>query len=125
MAQNTYPLSAQNNRDIPLEVLESRGAVKQAFNASTALATMLSGFDKDEVLLHIRATEIVYIDFSDDGTTADSAKRFVAQKDQDYVLAIPYDYIDLTGDGTAGNAYINYITKYNTYALSVQLGGES
>ena len=86
---------------------------------------MLTGFDKAEVLLHIQATENVIIEFSDDGISADSTKTFVAMADTPYVLSIWEDYIDLTGDGTGGTAYLNFITKYDTYASTQQLGGES
>ncbi len=125
MAQNLYPLTSSSQQYIPLDVLESKGHIKSAFNAATPLAAMLTGFDKTETLLEIFATQNVLIQFSSDGITPDTTKDYMVKANERIVLNIHEDYIDLVGDGTAGNAYLNFITKYDTYALSQQLDGES
>lgn len=122
MAQNLYPLSAQNQQYIPLDVIESKGYVKQSFLAASPLATRLTPSDIDETLLLIRATENAILEFATtDIGAVDSTKSFYLLADKDYVLSIPLAYIDITGDGTAGIAYINYITKYDTLTIPDQL----
>jgi hypothetical protein len=121
MTQNTYPLSSSNQQYIPLDVIESKGHIKSAFNASTPLATMLTGFDKDEQLVEIIATQNVLVQFSSNGSTVDTAYNYMVMANTPRVLVLHLDYIDLTGDGTLGDAYLNFITKYDTYAIPTQL----
>lgn len=122
MPQNLYPLSAQNQQYIPLDVIESRGYVKQSFLAAAPLATRLVPDDIEESLMLIRVTENAILDFATTDIGAiDSTKSFYLLANKDYVLAMPLEYIDLTGDGTAGIAIINYITKYDTLTIPDQL----
>lgn len=125
MAQNLYPLTSSSQQYIPLDVIESKGHIKSAFNAATPLAAMLTGFNKTETLLEVFATQNVLLQFSSDGISIDTTKNYMILANTIRTLAIPHDYIDLTGDGVAGNAYLNFITKYDTYALPQQLNGES
>ncbi len=125
MAQNIYPLSASNNQHIPLDVIESKGYVAQAFLAAAPLATRVTGYDSTEVLLLLRSSADVIVTFATTPAgSVDSTKSFFAFANKDYVLSLPLDYLDLTGNGTAGTAVLNYITKYDTLALGLQLEGE-
>lgn len=122
MAQNLYPLSAPNQRHIPLDVVKSIGYIKQAFLASAPLATMVSGYEINDVLMSVRTTENVILSFSSDGINRDSNTEMYLWKDKDYILEVQDQYMDLTGDGIAGYAVFNFITKYDTYSTTTKIG---
>lgn len=95
---------------------------KASFLASAPLATMVSGYEINDVLMSVRTTENVILSFSSDGINRDSNTEMYLWKDKDYILEVQDQYMDLTGDGIAGYAVFNFITKYDTYSTTTKIG---